>query len=79
MAVCYDRLWHKLVDLHMTKTELRYAAGISSVTLAKLSKEETVSTITLEKICNALKCNVGDIMDVVLYNENTPNRQKRGK
>lgn len=49
----------------MTRTELRLKAGISSVSLAKLGKDETVTTNVLVKICTALSCNIGDIMDVV--------------
>ena len=49
----------------MTRTELRLKAGISSVALAKLGKDEGVTTNSLVKICTALDCNIGDIMDVV--------------
>ena len=45
--------------------ELRLRAGISSVSLAKLGKNEGVTTNVLVKICSALDCNIGDIMDVV--------------
>ena len=53
----------------MTKTEMRLKADISTTTLAKLGKNETVSMEVLLKICKVLECNVGDIMDVI--NEET--------
>ena len=59
-----------LIDRDMSRTELRLKAGISSVSLAKLGKDEGVTTNVLVKICSALlcsalNCNIGDIMDVV--------------
>lgn len=65
MTLCYDNLWHLLIDRHMTKSELRRATGMSSGTFAKLSKGEPVTTSTLAKICDVLKCNIGDIVDYV--------------
>lgn len=63
MALSYNNLWHRLIDCGMSKTELRRATGMSSVTLAKLSKCEPVATTTLEKICDVLKCDIGDIVN----------------
>ena len=58
----------------MTKTQMRLRADISTTTLAKLGKNETVSMDVLLKICKLLDCNVGDIMDVI--NEETGNGNK---
>ena len=68
MKVCYKKLWKLLIDKDMTRTELRLKAGISSVALAKLGKDEGVTTNILVKVCAALDCNIGDIMDVVPEN-----------
>ena len=65
MKVSYKKLWKLLIDRDMSRTELRLRAGISSVSLAKLGKNEGVTTNVLVKICAALDCNIGDIMDVV--------------
>ena len=65
MTLSYDSLWHLLIDRHMTKSELRRATGMSSGTFAKLSKGEPVTTSTLAKICDVLKCNIGDVVDYV--------------
>ena len=61
----YNKLWKLLIDKGMTKTEMRLKADISTTTLAKLGKNETVSMEVLLKICTVLDCDVGDIMDVI--------------
>ena len=71
MTLSYNKLWKLLIDKGMTKTEMRLKADISTTTLAKLGKNETVSMEVLLKICKVLDCNVGDIMDVI--NEETKN------
>lgn len=63
MAVSYDKLWKLLIDKKMTKTALRIEADMSSSTLAKMSKNETVSMDVMLRICKVLDCNVGDIID----------------
>ena len=65
MALSYNKLWKLLIDKWMTKTEMRLKADISTTTLAKLGKNETVSMEVLLRICKVLDCNVGDIMDVI--------------
>ncbi len=74
MAVNYNKLWKLLIDKGMTKTQMRLQADISTTTLAKLGKNETVSMDVLLKICKLLDCNVGDIMDVI--NEEASNGDK---
>ena len=65
MAVSYNKLWKKLIDLEMSKVELRVKAGISTRQLAKLGKNENVTTDVLVKVCKALKCNIDEIMDIL--------------
>ena len=64
--VSYNKLWKKLIDLNMKKRELKEATGIGSTTLTKLNNDEPVSMDVMIKICVALNCNIGDVMDVVL-------------
>lgn len=64
MAISYNKLWKLLIDKNMKKMDLRSAAGISTNALAKLGKNENVSTGVLEKICLALSCQVEDIMEI---------------
>ncbi len=65
MNVSYNKLFKLLIDKGMKKTELRKATGISPNTLTKLSNNEYVSMEVLVKICRALNCDVGDIMEVI--------------
>ena len=65
MAVSYNNLWKLLIDKKLNKTQMRLATGISSSTLAKLSKGEPVTLEVLEKICEEFHCNIGDIVEFV--------------
>ena len=65
MSVSYDKLWKLLIDKKMNRTELKVAAGISFNVLAKLGRNEFVSMESLQRICQTLSCNIGDIMDFV--------------
>ena len=65
MAVSYKKLWKLLIDLDMKKKDLQQAAGVSSALIAKLGRNEYVSTDSVVKICSALHCDIGDIMEVV--------------
>lgn len=65
MTVNYNRLWKLLIDLNMSKTELREKTGITTNALAKMGRNENVSTEVLCKICNVLNCQVEDILEIV--------------
>ncbi len=58
------KLWKLLIDIDMNKTDLRKAAGISSSSLAKLGKDENVTTDVLLRICKALDCELDDIVEI---------------
>lgn len=64
MSVKYNKLWKLLIDKGFNKTELQHITNLSSATIAKLSKGETVTTDVLERICNALDCDIYDIMEI---------------
>ena len=64
MAISYNRLWKLLIDKGMTKTQLREKANISTVTLAKLGKNEMVSMDILLRICKELDCEFDEIIEV---------------
>ena len=66
MSLCYKKLWKQLIDRDMKKTDLRRATGISPSTFARLSRGEYVATSVIDRICQELKCDVGDVMEVVL-------------
>lgn len=69
MLVSYDKLWKKLIDRKMSRTELKDVAGISFNVLARMGKNEFVSMESLFKICYTLGCNVGDIVDFLPESE----------
>lgn len=62
MAVNYDGLWKMLKENKMYKKDLITELGISSATLAKMGRGENVSMEVLQKICELMDCNIGDIV-----------------
>ena len=62
MGISYNGLWKLLIDKNMKKMDLVDQVGISSSTLAKLSKGDAVSLTVLQKICDKLDCDFGDII-----------------
>lgn len=78
MAISYRKLWIQLIDRKMNKTKLREVSGITTNALAALGKDERVTTDVLNKICLALKCDVGDIMEI-LPDEEYEKRLERAK
>ena len=65
MYIDYSKLWKLLIDKSMSRTDLAHLTGLSSRVMAKLSKNETVTTDTIARICAVLDCDVGDIMEYV--------------
>lgn len=65
MSISYKKLWKKLIDVDMTKTQLRIQADLGTATLAKLGKDKQVSMDVLLRICKVLNCNISEIMDVL--------------
>jgi DNA-binding Xre family transcriptional regulator len=65
MALSYNKLWKLLIDKNMKKVALRDQTGIGPSTLSKLTRNKRVSMEVLEKICRALECNIGDIVDYI--------------
>ena len=68
-TVSYKKLWKLLIDKDMKRKDLRDATGISTATLARLAKNENLTTDVLLRICDALKCDISDIMEVSLDDE----------
>ena len=61
----YEKLWKLLIDREMKRTDLRNGAGISSSSLAKLGKDENVTTDVLLRICDSLDVDLKDIAETV--------------
>lgn len=65
MAVSYKKLWHLLLDKKMSKSALEKKAGVSHYSMTKMGKDEDVTTEVLSKICDALECNIEEIIDFI--------------
>lgn len=69
MRFSYNKLFKLLIDRNIKKKELREMSGVSATSIAKLGKGVNVNTDVLLKICGALNCDIGDIMEFVPDNE----------
>ncbi len=65
MKVSYNKLWKMLIDREMNKQDLVDAIKMSPNTMAKMGKNENVSMDVIARICEYMKCDVGDIMEMV--------------
>ncbi len=63
-TLCFKKLWKLLIDREMKKKDLQKMAGLSSASITKMGKNENVSTETLVKICNALDCDICEIVEI---------------
>ncbi|MCR1843259.1 helix-turn-helix domain-containing protein [Murimonas intestini] len=75
MRFSYNKLWKLLIDRGINKKALREMSGISATSVAKLGKGGNVNTDVLLRICDALNCDVGDIMEFI--REEKSKEQKR--
>ena len=73
MYITYKKLWHLLIDKGMSRQDLRHMTGLSSASIAKLSKGENITTDVLLRICDALNCNITDIVETVRNEDDAPN------
>ncbi|MCM1062310.1 MAG: helix-turn-helix transcriptional regulator [Eubacterium sp.] len=70
MYINYTRLWKLLVDKKLKKKDLALITGLSSSTISKLSTNQNVNTEVLVKICYALQCDISDIAEIVITEDN---------
>lgn len=69
MAISYNKMKKRMIDLDIKPKDLKASAKISQNVMAKINKNEPVSMDTLEKICHVLKCNIENVMEFV---DNSP-------
>ncbi len=69
MAFTYKRLFKLLIDRNLKKKDLCALAGISTTSVTKLANDQNVNTEILEKICDALNCDICEIVEVVHSNK----------
>ncbi len=65
VGISYNNLFKQLIDKGWKKTEFAHEVGISSNTLAKLSKNESVSLEVLVRICRRLDCSLSDVVQIL--------------
>jgi DNA-binding Xre family transcriptional regulator len=65
MGISYRPLWILLVNKGLKKTDLVSMVNLSPTTVAKLSKNKSIDGTTLERICAALKCQPGDVIEYI--------------
>ena len=63
--VSYKKLWKLLIDKDMKKKDLAAISNVSLSSIAKMNRSELVSMEVMLKICHALNCDIGDIMEVI--------------
>lgn len=64
-TISYNRLWKLLIDKNMNRQALKEISGISTASIAKLGRGDNITTAVLLKICNALECDLSDIMELI--------------
>ncbi len=65
MKISYKKLWHLLLDKNMTKLDLRKLTGISTTTVQKLTKDESVGVDILLRICEKLDVKIEEIVELI--------------
>lgn len=63
-VISYNPLWKKLIDLKLTKMDLVNRVGLSKATVAKMGKDEYVALDVIVRICNALNCEIYDVIEL---------------
>ena len=61
----YKRLFKKLIDLDMTNNELMEKAKVSKSTFYKMKNGQNITTDVLLRICNALDCDIEEIVESI--------------
>ena len=69
MYLSYNNLWKTLIDKGIKKGDLLRQSGISSSTLAKMSRNEAVSLSIILKICETLDCTIEEVVTISRTNE----------
>ncbi len=66
MAISYEKLWKLLTDRDMKRKDLMALSGVSQSSVTKMGHNGNVNTDVLVRICLALRCDIGDIAEVIL-------------
>lgn len=69
MAICYNRLFHMMIDKKITNAQFKEMTGVSGNIITRLKRNEYISSESIEKICKTLNCSVDDILEFQYQNE----------
>ena len=69
MRISYQPLWNSLKERGMRKEDLRLAAGLTTNMIANMGKGKHISMETLLRICEALDCDIADVVELVRDNK----------
>ena len=75
MSISYNKLWKLLIDKKMSAAELRKAAEIAPNTMTRMRKDQEVTLLVLEKICETLDVDFGDIVEYKKSDDNDRNME----
>ena len=71
MGISYNKLWKLLIDKKMSSADLRKAADIAPNTLTRMKRDQEVTVQVLERICDVLDADFGDIVEFIPDEENS--------
>lgn len=75
MNISYKKLWILLIKKDITPADLRKDLNIATGTMTKLRRNEEVALSVLLRICEYLSCNIGDICDALMIDNNGHNEE----
>lgn len=65
MAICYDRLFHLMIDKKISNAQLKEKAGFRANIISRLKRNENISVESIDRICRVMECGVDDILEFV--------------
>lgn len=69
MKFSYAKLWKMLIDRGMKKKDLAAQARITANTMSNMGKGQAVSLETIGRICRLFDCDIGDVVEIVIEEE----------
>lgn len=70
MHISYNPLWRTLKERKMRKEDLRLSAGLTTNQIANMGKGLHISMETLLRICEALNCDIADVIELAKNEKN---------
>ena len=75
-VISFDPLWETMKRRGATTYTLQVKGNVSSSTIRRIRENDSISTETLNKLCEVLECG---IQDVIRYTADTPHEESRQK